>query len=78
MRDKNLAMRISYDEENDEYVLETYDEEYGWGFCCSSKCVRREGAEQGEGTNFVHFTLIKEIMNALHLGYQVFWKSSND
>lgn len=33
-----------------------------WGLCMSSKCVRREGAEEGEETNYIHYELLKRIV----------------
>lgn len=54
--------RLRYDEASDSFVYEIRKDGNEWGMCMACKCVRREGAEAGEGTNYVHFDLLKKIV----------------
>lgn len=67
--------RLRYDQRTDSFVYEILGSDGNWGLCMSSPCVRREGAEEGEETNYVHFELLKKIVfdadvlgTKLHLG----------
>ena len=42
-----------------------------WGLDTFFPCVRREGADEGEDKNFVHFSLINKIAQLNRLGYQI-------
>lgn len=54
--------RLRYDEASDSFVYEILSDGGDWGLCMASKCVRREGAEEGEDTNYVHFDLLKKMV----------------
>ena len=75
---RRLEGRVRYDKENDSFVYEIrgYDvDEDGietedipdYGMCATAKCVRREGAEEDEGTNFIHFDFMKTIVRDVWL-----------
>lgn len=68
---RQLEGRVRYDKEADSFIyeirtvdeLENGDEEIGeWGMSAAAKCWRREGAEEGEDTNFIHFDFVKTIV----------------
>lgn len=54
--------RLRYDRKKDSFVYEIRNGDGEWGMCMEAKCVRREGAEDGEDTNYVHFDLLKKIV----------------
>lgn len=54
--------RLRYDEATDSFVYEIRNDNGEWGMCMAAKCVRREGAEDGEDTNYVHFDILKKIV----------------
>ena len=68
--------RVRYDEANDSFVYEirpvdetldeygdVIDEEVGeWGMCLTCPCVRREGAEEGEEANYIHYSMLKQVV----------------
>ena len=66
---KNMA-KVHYNPETDtfELWLKT-SKETEWGFCCSTKCRMVEGDTEA---NFIHFSFLREVMNCLALGYEVF------
>lgn len=59
--------RLRYDEASDSFVYEIRKDGGEWGMCMASKCVRREGAEEGEDTNYVHFDLLKKMVLDAHV-----------
>ena len=59
---KQLEGRLRYDEASDSFVYEILGDGGEWGMCMASKCVRREGADEGEDTNYVHFELLKKMV----------------
>lgn len=59
---KAIEGRLRYDEASDSFVYEILGDSGEWGLCMASKCVRREGAEEGEDTNYVHFDLLKKMV----------------
>lgn len=59
---KQLEGRLRYDEASDSFVYEIRKDGGEWGVCMASKCVRREGADEGEDTNYVHFDLLKKMV----------------
>ena len=69
---RKIEGRVRYDKETDSFIyeiravdeLENGDEEVGeWGMSMSTKCQRREGAEEGEDTNYIHYSFLKQIIN---------------
>jgi len=74
MAKKERWARIRYEKEYnfgdkvmEAYVLETYDPEYGW--CLNRACgfQKKPGDTEAE---YIHFSLIVEIMKLLSLGYK--------
>ena len=67
MARKQVYGRVRYDEENDRLVYEIEYADGKWGLCMQADCVRREGAEDGEGTDFVSIgflsRIIEDVMN---------------
>ena len=68
---RELEGRVRYDKENDAFVYEirTVDtdedgeEEIGdWGMSLTAKCWRREGAEEGEDADFIHYSFMKQVI----------------
>lgn len=41
-----------------------------WGLSYFFPCVRREGADEDEEKNFVHYRIINELKQAIELGYK--------
>lgn len=54
--------RLRYDEASDSFLYEIRGEDGRWGLCMASKCVRREGADDSEDANYVHYTLLKKLV----------------
>lgn len=54
--------RVRYDSDTDSFVYELLGEDGKWGMCMASKCVRREGAEGWEDTDYVHYSLLKKVL----------------
>ena len=70
MAKRNMMAKVHYNSEEDSfelYLKTGKDEE--WGFACSSKCRAVEGDTEA---NFIHFTFLKEVLNCIELGYDVF------
>lgn len=68
MKNKMKA-RVGYSTSNDAYVVELFDEkENEWSMSMMVKCVAANGQED---TDFVHYTLVTEILNLIDLGYEV-------
>ena len=59
---KTKEGRVRYDEATDSFVYEIRCNDGSWGMCMSAKCVRREGACEGEDTNYIHFDLLKKVV----------------
>lgn len=59
---KEIYGRLRYDEAADSFIYETRCNGGSWGMVMASKCVRREGAEEGEDTSYVHFELLKKLV----------------
>lgn len=49
------------------YIRSSENEE--WGFSRSTKCRAIEGETE---TNFIHFSFLREVLQLLWLGYEVF------
>lgn len=63
MKKNQIYGRVRYDEETDSFIYEiSSDRDPEWGMCLTAKCHRREGAEEGEGTNYIPFTFMKQIV----------------
>jgi hypothetical protein len=71
MAKKQMAQaKVHYNEERDSFELWIRSsEKEEWGFCCSTQCQALEGENEA---NFIHFTFLKEVMNCIKLGYDVF------
>lgn len=89
--ERKLQGRVRYDKENDSFIYEicSYyvdedgyeidieDESTEWGMCMATKCVRREGAKEGEDTNYIHFDFLKKIvMDAYAYGVELIWSGA--
>lgn len=48
------------------------EEEEEWGLDIFCPCVRREGAEDGEEADFIHFSALKELAKLAEYGYEIF------
>lgn len=74
---RKLEGRVRYDQETDSFIYETctvneIEDEYGevvdeeiiddWGMCLTCPCVRREGAEDGEDANYIHYSMLKQVV----------------
>ena len=59
---RKVEGRLRYDEASDSFVYEIRNGNDEWGMCMTAKCVRREGAEDGEDANYVHFDILKKIV----------------
>lgn len=61
--------RVGYSVSNEAYVIEVFDEqEKEWIMNKMFKCVAANGQEDAD---FVHFTLVTEILDLIDLGYEV-------
>lgn len=61
--------RVGYSDSNDAYVIEIFDEqENEWLMNKMFKCVAVNGQED---TDFVHYTLVTEILDLIDEGYEV-------
>ena len=74
---KKKARIIYVNDDNKEgYSVEilTADSEYDtgeWGLDCFFPMVKREGADEGEERNFVHFSLVNKIASLQRMGYTI-------
>lgn len=64
---KSVEGRLRYDEHTDSFVYEILSDGE-WGMCMSAKCVRREGADKGEDTNYVHYDILKKVFDDASMG----------
>lgn len=72
MRDKELLCRIRYYEESDEYRLELWDNEYqSWRMSRAVKCVHSKEFPDELSANYVHYTILAELIHCVNLGYRV-------
>lgn len=61
--------RVGYSASNDAYIIEVFDEqENEWIMDKMVKCVAANGQED---TDFVHYSLVTEILDLIDLGYEV-------
>lgn len=68
MKNRKKA-RVGYSASNDAYVVELFDEqEKEWFTSKIFKCVAANGQEDED---FVHYTLVTEILDLIDLGYEV-------
>lgn len=58
---RNLEGRVRYDTATDSFVYEIRSDGE-WGMCMASECVRREGAEGWEDTDYIHYSLLKKVL----------------
>lgn len=68
MAKRKMMAKVIYNKEEDSFELwiNTGD---GWGFSRSTKCRIVEGDTEA---NFIHYSFMKEILNCINLGYEVF------
>lgn len=68
-KQKPQAM-VEYNKEADSFILYIRsDENEKWGLSKIAKCYAVEGETE---TNFIHFTFLKEVLQCLKLGFEVF------
>lgn len=62
----------SYGDQGEGFAIElrTEDEDE-WGLDIFAPCYFRQNAEIGEGADFVHFSLAKELVKLAEYGYQI-------
>ena len=68
---RNLEGRVRYDTATDSFVYEIRNSGGEWGMCMTAKCVRRENAEEGEDTNYVHFDILKAVARDAQMGVRI-------
>ena len=59
--------RLRYDEAKDSFIYEVLGSNGEWGMCMEAKCVRREGAGEDEDTNYVHYGILKKIVDDVQM-----------
>ena len=67
---RNLEGRVRYDTATDSFVYEIRSDGE-WGMCMMAQCVRRENAEEGEDTNYVHFDILKTVARDAQMGVRI-------
>lgn len=67
---RNLEGRVRYDTATDSFVYEIRSDGE-WGMCMAAKCVRREGAEEGEDTNYIHYDILKTVARDAQIGVKI-------
>lgn len=58
---KPIEGRVRYDKDTDSFVYEIFSDGE-WGMAQAAKCVRREGAESWEDTDYIHYSLLNAII----------------
>lgn len=70
MAKAKMMAKVHYNREEDAFELWIKSSsEKEWGFSCSSKCRKVEGDTEA---NHIHFSFLREVMQCLELGYDVF------
>lgn len=71
MKSKKMYCRIRYNKKNDAFELQTRasDECYDDGFVISCKCQFAKEQKEGTEPEMIHFSIIRELNNAVRLGY---------
>ena len=67
---KEVEGRLRYDTATDSFVYEILSDGE-WGMCMEAKCYRREGAEDWEDTDFVHYSILKQMARDAQLGVRI-------
>ena len=63
--------RIKYNEQSDEFRLESSNDGKEWGLVVAVKCLKRDGAPQYEEPAYIHYSIISELNNMVHnYGYK--------
>lgn len=67
---RNIDGRVRYDTATDSFVYEILSDGE-WGMCMMAQCVRRENAEEGEDTAYVHYDILKQVARDAQLGVRI-------
>ena len=63
--------RIKYDEQSDEFRLESSNDGKEWGLVRAVKCLKRDGATPDEEPAYIHYSIIAELNNMVsNFGYK--------
>ena len=61
---RQMEGRVRYDGEKDAFVYELWDEEaQEWGMVRAAKCFRREGQDDDDEAEFIHFGFMKQLVH---------------
>ena len=59
-------------QEQEEYRIELYDEEYGdWGLDTAYRFTRSAKTPEAKEAEFLHFDIVSKILELLRLGYTI-------
>ena len=68
-----MEARIKYETNfngKEGYAIETFlDDE--WGLCSFFPLVKKQGAEETDENNFIHFSILNKISELQQLGYNI-------
>ena len=71
MKKNNLYARIHYEPSEDSFQLQICsDADKEWGIVVSCQCKRDAEQHEAADTEFVHFSILKEIRRCIDLGYK--------
>lgn len=73
MEKEERIARIAFEVRKDgteQWVLQTWDDEYGWSFVCSYPFVNAV-EYPNSGNNFIHLGFVKEVLTLHDLGYYI-------
>ena len=63
--------RIKYNEQSDEFRLESSHDGKEWGLVVAVKCLKRDGATPDEEPAYIHYSIIAELNNMVsNFGYK--------
>lgn len=71
---KKARIRYINDDKREGYAVEILSQEkfnFEWGLDSFYPLVRREGCDENEERNFVHFSLINKIGDLNRMGYKI-------
>lgn len=73
MQKKNMkCAELVYDENDDSFTINlSSDGGNTWGMCVKSKCVRRFGAGDDDGADYIHYRVLTELRECIKLGYKI-------
>ena len=71
IKGKPEAERTGKFDDEEQFIIETYDEETdSWDYNSGWQLVHCKEHEEDEA-NFLHFSIVKEILHMLDLGYEI-------